>query len=366
MDPGAGPHPHGLRGLCARLPARLPLHVQRLGEPGSLRASVLLRYPAAVFIARLCGRLPALSADTTGWTAAGVPGAHRHLHAGHGLDHPGPERGRPRSQHRSGVLHHHRRRAAALPADGGHRNGAHSPRTSLGCRDGGARPLGDPRRDDQLGSAGDRSGRGVYRPVGPGEADLGRGVPRVGDRCEVLSGAVPRATAPAVPAVGANAGIRSPARGNDHHLAGPQCSIRYREHRGLVVFLYLLLRARRGLRLALVRGEPLGRAEHPGRLTQRHRAGITTGAVRGDWAAHPLRSPTAATSPDALPCRCRFLDHQQGLFTAVRSLVDPARRPCPTEVAGLPDLAGRRGGLLRGGVVVPRRIRRRGCEGHDT
>jgi hypothetical protein len=56
----------------------------------------------------------------------------------------------------------------------------------------------------------------------------------------------------------------------------------------------------------------------------------------------------AALRPAGLPDRRGLHPHQQGLLAAVRAVAGAAGRAGPAEVAGLPDLAGVRGGVLPG------------------
>ena len=69
-----------------------------------------------------------------------------------------------------------------------------------------------------------------------------------------------------------------------------------------------------------------------------------------------LRAPDdAAAGAARLPGRGRLPAGQQGLLAAVRPVAAAAGRAGPAALARPADLAGRRGPLLRRGVVVPRR-----------
>ena len=70
-----------------------------------------------------------------------------------------------------------------------------------------------------------------------------------------------------------------------------------------------------------------------------------------------LRRPrTPRLAQLGLPDRRRLPAGQQGLLAAVRPVAAAAGRAGPAALARPADLAGRRGRLLRGGVVVPRRL----------
>lgn len=79
-------------------------------------------------------------------------------------------------------------------------------------------------------------------------------------------------------------------------------------------------------------------------------------------AALTLTAPhAAAVRPARVPDRRRVHPHQQGLFAAVRTVVGAAGRAGQAEVAGLPHLAGVRGGVLPGDLDVPRVHDQRRC-----
>ena len=108
-------------------------------------------------------------------------------------------------------------------------------------------------------------------------------------------------------------------------------------------------------RLRLVLADHLPAHRQPARTDRQHVATLLMLLACAGIAALALTRPApAALRPAGVPGRRGVHPHQQGLLAAVRAVADPARRPGPAEVAGLPDLAGVRGDVLPRHLAVPR------------
>ena len=224
---------------------------------------------------------------------------------------------------------------------------------------GGARPDDDPRRHGQLGPAAARLHRARAPAVGAAASVRGRAAPRAGRRGQVLPGALPRRVPRPDHPHGEVAGLRPPRRRHRSRLARGERAVHAREHGGLVVLLPVQPDARRGLRLDLVRALAGGAAVDPRGPAQHGGDRAVPAPVRGDRLGDAGGEASAAPGERPVPHRGRLRADQQGLLTAVRALARPAGGDGPAEVARLPHLAGRPGRLLRGDLVVPRRVRHR-------
>ena len=147
--------------------------------------------------------------------------------------------------------------------------------------------------------------------------------------------------------------------GRRHLVARQRAGVPHRT-RAVDGVLELQLRAHRRPRQRLAgrqpgRGPGVHRA-HDQRVVLRDLRGL----VRGCRVAGTDRAHDAAVRAARLPRGRGLRARQQGLLTAVRPVAAAARGAGPPAVARPDHLAGRRGPLLRGGVVVPRRRPRGG------
>ncbi|CAK7287277.1 hypothetical protein SGPA1_50243 [Streptomyces misionensis JCM 4497] len=327
------------------LRCELPVHEGLLlGHPAPLPGPRLRRPPRALF-----RQAPGRPLRRHGLPR--IPGADRGVHAGGLLadpaqrQHPGPG---------AVVLVRQRRHADGLHGRPRRLRGPHPPAAPLGRPAGrpGARRGAD--RHHQLGPAGGGADGRRDADVGPPPPGRLRRPPGARHGRQALSRVPARAPARAVLAGRQMAGVRAGRGRRGGRLAGGEPAGDAVRLPGLVEVLHV--QPGPGRRLRLLLADLVPELQQPARHRLReHRGDGAGGAVRPRHRrAHLHRPAPAALRPAGLPDRRGLRPHQQGLLAAVRALAGAAGGPRPAEVAGLPDLAGVRGGVLPRHLDVPR------------